>query len=381
MATLDRASARACWPWRRARARACVSAPSFRAAALLALWLAGGQPARGLAQRAPEVSDPQPAGGAAGTLAAERPADGASEQATAHVLDAASAPARAERAERAAALFERGVELYGEGNLEASLVQFERAYALLPEPRLLYNLAQIEAERHRYVAAIGLYERYLRDAGQAAPEAQRRESLAQLDKLGARVATLWVESDAPGAKLYVNDELAGTIPLEQPLPIDAGVCRVRLELAGYAPASTTLKVAGGDQARVSLALERVGPAVSEPRLGDARVSYRPLWIASSITLALGVVTLSTGWVARRADQALDQALDRYPVRADELARERARLRTYAALTDGFGAASLVALGASLYYLIVPPRVRSERSVAGSLDIAPSARGLALRGTF
>src|SRR5690349_10373833 len=45
--------------------------------------------------------------------------------------------------------FARGVEHYDEGNFDAALAEIERAYQLEPSNyKLLYNLAQVQMERH-----------------------------------------------------------------------------------------------------------------------------------------------------------------------------------------------------------------------------------------
>src|SRR5687767_6152114 len=58
-----------------------------------------------------------------------------------------SATARAEDSEelrkQASARFSMGVELVSEGNYGAALLEFRRAYELLPDWRMLYNIAQV----------------------------------------------------------------------------------------------------------------------------------------------------------------------------------------------------------------------------------------------
>src|SRR5688572_22988168 len=73
----------------------------------------------------------------------------------------------------AAEHFERGIELYQEGSLDAALVEFERAYESVPDYRVLYNLAQVQTQRGEYVEAIVLFERYLREGG-AGIDTERR---------------------------------------------------------------------------------------------------------------------------------------------------------------------------------------------------------------
>jgi hypothetical protein len=298
-----------------------------------------------------------------------------------------------EREQEAGARFERGVELYGEGNLDAALVQFERAYELIPNYRVLYNLAQLQAERHEYVAALSFYERYLEQGGDEVPEARRVESLAQIESLRERVGQLWVESDVAGAKLFVDDELVAELPLSSPIPINAGLRHVRLEKSGYTPVFRKLKVAGGDTPRVRIMLRAAvagaaAPSDSTASAAGARPDYRPLWVASAATVALAGATVTMGLLARGENQDLDRSLDLFPGRPEEVQHHRSRVKTYAALTDGLGAVSLVSLGLSLYFAFSPParsavgrEVSGRASSPGKSRLTTQFTGTGLVGSF
>jgi len=317
-------------------------------------------------------------------------------------LGAAQA-AQSEREQEAAARFERGLELYGEGSLDAALVQFERAYELIPNYRVLYNLAQIQAERHEYVAALSLYERYLEQGGEQIAAARRAEALAQIESLRERVAELWVESDVAGAKLFVDDDLVGELPLSSPVAIDAGVRHVRLEKPGFAPVFRQLKVAGGDRPRLRIPLARLdvgaapgsaasGAAADAPSVRD----YRPLWISATATVVLGAAAVTMGMLAHGANQDLERALNTFPSDPEAVQDSRSQLKTYAALTDALGVVSVLSLGLSVYFLVAPPRApgvgrdlasslrwRTGRpaSTRDSLRLSAHATGLGLVGSF
>ena len=63
-----------------------------------------------------------------------------------------------------------------------------------------------------------------------------------------------VVSRPPGARVFVDDKLIGTTPLQMP-SIAAGAHAVRLELDGYRPWVTSVRIAVGDN-RVTASLER-----------------------------------------------------------------------------------------------------------------------------
>lgn len=303
----------------------------------------------------------------------------------------AATPLRAQPAgdveQRASAHFDRGVALYEDGSLDAALVEFERAYALVPSYRLLYNLGQIQAERHDYAAALGHFERYLQEGGEELPEARRTEVREQLEKLRERVGELWVTTDVAQATLFVDDELSATLPLERALPINAGVSRLRLESPGHRSVTRVLKVAGGDQLRLSLPLgEPIEASKDGPEAGNTRAvsNYRPAWIVAASALALGAGTLTFGLLAGKADRSVERELDRIPVRSEQLDEQRGRLKTFAGLTDGFAVATAIAVGVAAYLAIDPPKTKArarDLTLRRSLRVLASERGFALHGVF
>ena len=64
-----------------------------------------------------------------------------------------------------------------------------------------------------------------------------------------------VQSRPAGARVFVNDRLAGTTPIAIP-GLTAGSLTVRIELDGYLPWATTVRVGAGEQTRVAASLER-----------------------------------------------------------------------------------------------------------------------------
>ena len=71
----------------------------------------------------------------------------------AHAQGADSAEVSADDVEQARKHFGQGLKLYKDGDFDAALVQFERAYAVKPNFKVLYNIAQCYFELHQYVEA------------------------------------------------------------------------------------------------------------------------------------------------------------------------------------------------------------------------------------
>jgi hypothetical protein len=280
--------------------------------------------------------------------------------------------------------FERGVDLYREGSFDAALAEFQRAGQLAPNYKILYNLAQVQAERHEYVIAVQFLTEYLQKGGSEI-QAERRQSVMQdLEKLRQRISPLTVEVSVEGAEVFVNDVLAGRSPLTGTVPVNVGTCRVRAEKIGYLTRSQTVTIVGGEASRIALTLIPGAPVAqrsTEQRTITSR-DTTPFWVSIGATVVLGGATGVFGGLALGANHDLDNALNRFPTQQTSVDSARHKLRTMAALTDGFGAGTLVAAGSAVYFLISPPEHKEViATTAVHARISPTPTGLLVSGTF
>jgi tetratricopeptide (TPR) repeat protein len=280
--------------------------------------------------------------------------------------------------------FERGVELYREGSLDAALAEFQRSNQLAPNYKLLYNLAQVQAERHEYVAAVKLLTEYLR-TGAADVSADRKRAVGDdIDKLRQRISSLEVQVSVDGAEVFVNDAPVGRSPLPEAVLVNVGTCRVRAEKTGFVTKQQSITVVGADRQRVELKLV-AGPAVAQRGAQTTTIktsNMTPFWISLGATVVLGGTTAVMGGLTLNANNDLDQALNELPAQHDKVDSARHKVRTMAALTDGFGAASIVAAGSALYFLIAPPEQTEVVRASGvQARVQPTPTGVAVSGMF
>lgn len=278
--------------------------------------------------------------------------------------------------------FDRGVELYQEGSFDAALAEFERAHEISPNYKILYNIAQVQAERHEYVAAVKLFNEYLR-AGASLVSAERRQAVeGDIEKLRQRIATLAIDANVTGAEVFVNDESVGKTPLEEAVLVNAGTCRVRVEKAGYSAKARTLTVTGAERARISFELD-AAPTLTSRTTTIETTNTTPFWISLGATVVLGGTTAVVGALTLGANHDLDTQLDRTPADKNAIESARNKVTTMAGLTDGFGAATAVAAGATLYFLIWPSKHTEVVPAPGAVhaSLAPTPTGVALSGTF
>jgi tetratricopeptide (TPR) repeat protein len=280
--------------------------------------------------------------------------------------------------------FERGVELYGEGSFDAALAEFERANQIAPNYKLLYNLAQVQAERHEYVAAVNLMTQYLQ-AGGSEIAAERRQTVAEdMEKLRQRISELTIDVSVGGAEVFVNDVSVGRSPLSAAVLVNVGTCHVRAEKPGYVTKLETIAVTGADRPRLELTLA-AAPVVAQHGARQQTIKsadMTPFWISLGATVVLGGTTGVFGALTLSANHDLDHALNQFPAPRDSIDSTRQKVKTMAALTDAFGAATIVAAGTALYFLIAPPDHTEVVPVSGlHARLTPAPNGMALSGTF
>lgn len=286
-------------------------------------------------------------------------------------------PADAEVAE-ARTHFARGVQSFKEGDNRAALAEFNRAYKLAPNFKLLYNIAQTCAELQDYPCALRSMQQYLADGKAQLSPARRAAGQAEVDRFKVLVATLTIKVNVDGAQVLVDDAPVGTSPLAAPLMVSTGQRRIAVLYHGLAPVVRVIELAGGDAPVVDIAVNEPPPtpappaAVTPPAPPPApppadvashqeaeRPSLTPVWIGAVATVALGAATGITGMVTLGKRQDLQTAVGQYP-QPSNVSALRSQVGTFGAVTDGLLAAMVVAAGATLVLYLT----RSPASAAG-----------------
>lgn len=157
----------------------------------------------------------------------------------------------------------RGVELRRAGQDEAAFTEFEAAYGLRAEPRTAAQLALVCQATGRWVRA----EAMLREALAAPDDAWVSRNRAALEGALAvaerHLATLEVVAGASGeglrARVRVNDEAVGTLPLTGPVRVVAGAVVLQVEAEGFVPWVRRFEIAPGERLRERVDLVRQRP--------------------------------------------------------------------------------------------------------------------------
>jgi PEGA domain len=207
---------------------------------------------------------------------------------------AADPPPDAKKAE-AAQRFDRGLQLFDDGDNSGALAEFKRTYELFPNPMVLYNIGLVYAAMGRPVNSVDALEPAIKGGG--LPPKQLERATSTLEDQKARIGRLTVTTNPEGARIEVDNVEVAKTPLAAPLRIAEGSHIVGAVAEGFAPARKEVVVAGNSEA--SLAFELVptqGKQLAnltvrtETRGADVRVDGEvsgktPL--ATSITLVAG----------------------------------------------------------------------------------------------
>lgn len=306
--------------------------------------------------------------------------------------ESASKPANEVNLEIARSAFQRGVELFHEGNFEAALAEFQKANQNGPSYRILYNIAQAYFELHDYVAALKYYKQYLANGAAEVPAARKTQVEETISKLENRIATIDISVSVDGAQVSIDDVPVGISPLAGPVPVNPGPRRVTAAKAGLPTASRSLTVAGADRAAISLDLHATSrkalpadfatPSTSASSAKSKSTHSRvPLITGLAVTGACAVTTGVFGFLTMGAKKDLDRDLDTFAVKSNQVSNDRSRVRNYALVTDIAAAATLVSAGITVYMALAhsgdtPSEVAQPRS---RLTLTPTLNGVALYG--
>ena len=288
--------------------------------------------------------------------------------------------------------FQRGVELYNEGDLGGAFVEFKRAYELVPSYKILYNLGQVSYQRHDYASALRYFRQYLGEGDEAIPFDRQREVVAEIAKLAPRVGSVAVQALDDGAQVFVDDAPMGTTPVGT-LLVNVGRRKIDLVARGGEHTTRVVEVAGGDVVRVSFprlapdaVAARVEPAPAR-RLTDVVVTPWPVaaasmpimaapapepatsttvpllvstpptptapkatfpWKSWTVTGLLAAGAATTGVMAVISKRELDEQLTKFPLDDIEVDYYDRRTRGFALATDGLLIATSIMTAVSFY---------------------------------
>ncbi len=292
--------------------------------------------------------------------------------------DAPATPAPAET-EDARQHFSDGLKLYKDGDFDAALVQFERAYEIKPNYKVLYNIAQTYFQLREYVEARDNMARYLKEGGAAIePERQAAASkdLADLEK---RIAKVTVTVNVPGATVLVDGKKVGVTPLSEPIAVSEGQRTISVETTDRGSRQRLIRVAGGEQQSLSLDFEETpspnaaAPINAPPMAQQKTGPSAGFWITAVGAVALGAGAGVTGYLALKAQNDNKDQLKELGVSQSTLNDSHDRAKNMAVVSDVLTGAAVVCAGVAVVFLVTSPH-HSDSAQVG-LSVGPGSANL------
>ena len=178
-------------------------------------------------------------------------------------LCAAGSASADDTADEADLKFRLGAEAYQRGDYRSALEHFLVSNRLVPNRNVIYNIARCFEELKQFPEAYRYYTLALKAETDKEAQARILRSLASIKQ---HVAVLEVESDPPGATVYIERRdlgPRGNAPTS--LGLKPAAYAVLAELPGYYPARVDVPaLAAGQSQRVALKLEPILGTVSVP---------------------------------------------------------------------------------------------------------------------
>lgn len=151
--------------------------------------------------------------------------------------------------------FRRGAELYAKRDYAGALSEFFTSNRLVHNRNVVFNIARTLEQLGRVDEA---YRYYASMLDEPLPEADKRDVEVSLKRLSAKVALVRVESDPPGANIYVDRRDLGVLgQTPRTLALPPRPAKVILDLAGHYPEEKSVSPSVGRMVSVKLALPTI----------------------------------------------------------------------------------------------------------------------------
>jgi tetratricopeptide (TPR) repeat protein len=298
------------------------------------------------------------------------------------------AEAKPTKKEEASQRFQKGVELYGDGDLRAALIEFRRAYELVPTYQLLYNMGQTAAELKDYVEAYDHYKRYLRKGRGKIDDDRRSEVREEIQLLEGYLASMRIRVSEDDAEVSIDGVVVGDSPLDGAVKVSAGRRRVVVTKEGFSRWERKIDLAGRDAETVKVQLISVERRdrqedMPNPFLGEQQDRREPgfsnaFWASATVT---GLLAVGSGFAAiqtLRQRNIYNEQLTLVPNSAANIKIAGDDLRQLALITDI--ALGLTAVGV-VSTVVLASRNDSSSTRSSSLQMQVGPTNVALIGQF
>lgn len=289
--------------------------------------------------------------------------------------------------------FRKGIGFYEEGDYRLALIEFERAYELVPNYRVLFNIGQVAISLGRFAKARIAFERYLEEAGDSLDLERRLSVEKDLNMLRGRTATLEVRVVPEGAELLIDESLVGTSPIVGPLVVDAGEHRLKVRRRGFLTLERSFRLGGGESLDLELNLEKEPEApkvvvverpsgATETKPSNALNTWR--WVGWTVSGVLVGGAVATGLVGGGKAGELNELKASPDPNPRDLTATADDAKTWLMASDVLAIAAGTTLATSFVLQLYRPKAARERPASKpTVDVSasPFSLGVHVSGAF
>lgn len=125
-------------------------------------------------------------------------------------------------------------ELYEAKDFEGAAVEFQRAYELSNNPRVLFNVAICQKNLARYARAVAVLNRELAEGGSTLTETEQTRVRDAIETIQTFVTGLELKVSEPNATVTIDGrELDERTPFAAPIPIEVGTHTITIRKPGF----------------------------------------------------------------------------------------------------------------------------------------------------
>jgi hypothetical protein len=169
---------------------------------------------------------------------------------------------------------QRGIELRRLGRNGEALVEFQRAYDVLPTPRARAQIALALQALGDWLGAEGWLEQALQEENDPWIEQYRGVLVGARATIRAHLGRLYVETNVKEGEVLVNGVLAHSLPLSEPIRVNTGALEVVVQAPSFASAHRIVSVAADTDVHETFTLVPLAAPSPSPRPSVAGLGPR-----------------------------------------------------------------------------------------------------------
>jgi hypothetical protein len=167
----------------------------------------------------------------------------------------ATVDVRAQLPDAARKAWDAAKQLAGASDFRGALVEFQRAYDLSHNPRVLFNVGVTEKLLTHYARAVDAWDKEQSEGAGQLSAAELQELKNAIAIVQQFVTTIDVTANEADATLTIDDYPIGKTPFASPVRIDVGKHVVKLTKEGFVDAVEPVDVVAGVKTPVTFKLE------------------------------------------------------------------------------------------------------------------------------